>query len=217
MNKPDFFNSNRGSFTIEASIIFSTIILVCISLIYIAALLYQEAYLQSCATKAAQKAAAIYSDSSKDMYLGAKYISDMKEKDLYGSLFDTDRKEKEQKIKGYLMNQIDAFSILKAGEPTVTVKTENRILYKKVNVSLNQHYKIPLGEMLKTFGFSSTFVLKAEAEAVVNNPVEFIRNTDFLIDTTNEVLSKNSENKSFEGNISSKFSDIFNRIKKLFK
>jgi hypothetical protein len=210
--------SERGSLTIETAIIFSTIFFMLIALIYITLLMYQQSYIQSLASKAAQRGAAVYSNSNKDMYIGGIYTKDIQDRDPYSSLFNLDSEIKNERVGSYIKSQINVFSLLKSKQPQISVESYNFVLYQKIIVIVAEEYELPVGNLLKTFGLSSTFPLTARAEAIVNNPAEFIRNTDFITETASEFLVKTeADSKKSGSDVKSTISNILSKITGFWK
>jgi len=188
-----------------------------IALIYMALLIYQQSYIQSLASKAAQRGAAVYSNSSKDMFIGGIYTGDMVYRDPYSSLFNLDSDIKNGRVDSYIKSQINTFSLLKAKEPQIYVESHNYVLYQKIQVTVSEEYELPVGNLLKIFGMSSSFPLTASAEAVISNPAEFIRNTDFITETASEFMEKaglDSENADLD--VKTKLSSTIGKITRLW-
>lgn len=211
-------SSQRGSLTIETAIVFSTVFFIMISLIYIGMLMYQYAYLQSLASKAAQRGAAIYSESCKDMFTGSIYVNDMLERDPYDNLFNSNKEIKDSRVNNFIKAQINTYSLLEHGQPEIKVESKNYVLYQKVKVSVGSDYKLPVGNLLKTLGLSSYFTVSAEAEAAVSNPAEFIRNTDFITETASGIISETGTNNKLSGiDYKTNLSKILGKITNLWK
>ncbi|MCX7920463.1 MAG: pilus assembly protein TadE [Clostridia bacterium] len=203
--------STKGSMTIEACIIVPTVLFCVLSVIYICLLLYQQVYIQSLADRAAQRGAAIWTSPAKDMYIGRITKKDMEDNDPYWSFVDSDKGMKLQKITDYIKLHAESYSVLKSTNVTVdTPELTNYIIYKKLRVTVHQSFKIPLGRMLTTFGLSDEFTLEASAEAVVNEPAEFIRNTDFIVDTGREIDRRIFNDKV--GNFADQIKGFFSKV-----
>lgn len=208
--------SERGSLTIETAIIFSIVFFMVIALIYTAMLMYQYAYLQSLASKAAQRGAAIYPESCKDMFTGSIYVSDMLVTDPYDSIFNSQKDTKDSKVGNYIKTQVSTYSLFEQGQPKITVESMNYIFYQKIRVTVRADYKLPAGNLLKVFGLSSSFPVTASSEAVVDNPAEFIRNTDFISETASGIISEanSGSGMDFKNNLSKALGKITSLFKK---
>lgn len=197
------FINNTGSMTVEASLIFPMIILVIVVVIYICILLYQYAYLQTVANHVAERGASCWDNISKmeidcDNYRlktgELKYSEELLKADLYWS----NKAEKIKNLKMYTIHKLRKRNILRSEisklnidevtntKDKVDIWIKDYIVYKELNVIINDSYKIPLGDSLKIFGLDNKYNINVHSKAVINEPLEFIRNTDFIIDTLNE-------------------------------
>lgn len=205
--------SKRGSVTIEASIIVPLVILCVVALIYMAIMLYQKAYLQAEADLAAERAAAVWDNSSKNMSTGALGIGSLEDDGLYWELFDPLRQEKLDRLKYGINLKRSALH----GEKYITSSIADYVVYKKLVVMIRGEYSFPGGEMLSIFGIGDKLTVRVQSEAVIYDPAEFIRNTDFLIDTGREIerefpgLRKAGEKlREIMNSISERISKFFN-------
>jgi len=183
--------NSKGSTTIEAALIVPIIFLSIIALIYISVFLYEQAYVKSLADRAAERGTAIWKNPKSDMYLSLVKLKDFEDNDPYWRLGDTNETKKEKKIEEYIRKNLGDYSILqtsdKKGPMNTTdikfsAKLKNYIVYKKLVVTVKKKFKNPIGDLLSIFGMDTTVVISAESEALVNEPAEFIRSTDFTID-----------------------------------
>lgn len=226
------YKNKKGSFTIEAAVVVPTVLLCLIALIYICLLMYQQVYLQSVANTAAERGAANWSNASMDMYIGRIKESDFKNVSLYWRLVDIlplgkASEAKKSRVEDYVKYSLKQYSLFgkglddkeiinsREGKLSVNCDICDYIIYKKVLVSVAEEYNIPLGgSLLKAFGFSSGFTLKADAEAVVNEPAEFIRNTDFVVDTIREYDQKGGGTLTETWNkVNGTFSNLSGKLK----
>ncbi len=181
--------NNKGSMTVEASLIFPVIFLIVVGLIYITVFLYEQAYVKSLADRASERGAAIWKNPESDMQIGMVKLEDFQENDPYWRLYDGNIAAKENSIEAYITNLLAEYSILKnkdsAGKVTgITVNAEvkNYIVYKKLTVNVIKSFDLPLGNALSIFGIERTVSISAKSEALIYEPAEFIRTTDFVID-----------------------------------
>lgn len=210
---------NRGSYTVEASIIVPAVILTMFALILISEFLYQKSCIQTIADKTAQRGAEIWNASSKDMIYGQIDLKDMEDVNLYWRIWGMDNSvgKKSSKIQGYAGYLMKEVSIL--GEPVNLEITadmvEDYIVYKKIRVNVEAEYKNPFLSLLKIFGVGDKITIKAHSDAVINEPVEFIRTTDFASDVVIEIDNKVFEGKGSEvvKDVREGFSNIFTKLK----
>lgn len=205
--------NKTGSMTVEASLIFPIIVLAIVAVIYICILLYQQAYLQSIANHVAERGAACWSNISKmeidtnGYRLKTGKLKDSKEL-LKADLYWSDKEEKIKRLKRYTIDKVTKNNILDSeiteinindivnSKDKVDIWIKDYIVYKELNVVIKDSYKIPLGDILRCFGFDNRYDINVNSRAVINDPMEFIRNTDFIIHTldeyeaTSEILNK---------------------------
>lgn len=209
----------KGSFTVEAAIIIPAVILTMFALILVSEFLYQKSCIQAIADRTTQRGAEIWNSPSKDMIYGQITLDNMDDIDLYWRIWEMSKrkKQKEEKIEKYAGYLLSDSPIL--GEPIeLEIEAgivEDYIVYKKLRVSVKAKYKNPFSSLLRVFGIGKTITIKAHSDAVINEPVEFIRTTDFVIDVVKEV-----DNKVFEGkggeivkNVREGISNIFVKVK----
>ncbi|MDQ2085706.1 pilus assembly protein [Herbivorax sp. ANBcel31] len=192
--------NKKGSLTVEATIVVPVVIFTLIALILIGEFLYQQSYIQSVADRTACRGAEVWNNPSKDMIKAQILKDNMKDVCLYWRiplLESSEAKDKKRsKIEEYTKYLMTNASIL--GKPDsldVTAEmAEDYIIYKKIRVTVKAEYKNPFAPILRPFGLKDTIIIKTHSEAVVNEPVEFIRTTDFALDIVREV-----DNKIFKG------------------
>lgn len=207
---------------VEASLIIPIVIFCILAVIYFTILLYQQAYVQSLANEAVERGAAYWSNAAGDIGTGRIVMDDLGRQGLYWRLFDSNKDGKIKTIQTYVSSGragsyngrfgIDSSSLLKSADRNknerVVVELADYIIYKKLTLTVRDTYKIPVGGFLKGFGLNDGFPIEAKSEAVINEPVEFIRNTDFLLGTEKELERK------YPGlqNIMDKARDLLNGI-----
>lgn len=206
---------NRGSFTVEAAVIIPTVILIMFALILISEFLYQKSCIQAIADRTVQRGAEIWNSPSKDMVFGQITLDNMDDADLYWRIWEMSdsKKKKESKIEGYAGYLLKESAVL--GKPVdlkiTAVVVEDYIVYKKIRVNVEAKYKNPFLSLLKVFGIGNTITIKTHSDAIINEPVEFIRTTDFVVDVVEEV-----DNKVFEGKGGEMVKDVREGISNVF-
>lgn len=179
-----------GSITIEAAIIVPIVIFSIIVIMYISLLLYQQACLQSVANNVASRGAETWGRSITSIETGRVRIDDLNNKGLYWRIFDSDKETQENNVREFLINKSDRFSLLKEIRKTIDIELKDYIVYKKLIVTVQATYNLPVAEFLQVFGLKKDYIVKVESEAVVNDPVEFIRNIDFIVDIERKLEMK---------------------------
>lgn len=92
----------------------------------------------------------------------------------------------------------------------VITKWEDQILNKTLTVIVEKKVEYPIFTFLKLFGFTNKMVLRATAVQFVENPVYFIRGTDFAVETFEEIDQRMGYGiKAFIDDLVSKLNSIF--------
>jgi hypothetical protein len=194
--------------------------------------MYQQVYLQSVANTAAERGAAAWSNPSKDMFIEQIKTSDMKNASLYWRLTEIlpvskASETKKTKVEEYVKYSLKQYSLLgkrfdnkeviksDISETVVSCEIKDYIIYKKLVVDVTEKYTIPIGSsLLRPFGFSGQYPIRVKAEAVINEPSEFIRNTDFVVGTIREYDTKSGGNLTEIWNkINGSFSGLSDKLK----
>lgn len=188
------FNNNKGNMTVEAALIFPVIFLIIVALIYITIFLYEQAYVKSLADRAAERGAAVWKNREMNMDIGLVKLEDFRDNDPYWRLYDYNKAAKEKNIEAYINSLLMDYSILKNRDPSgkitgisVNAEVKNYIIYKKLSVNVIKSFNLPVGNALSMFGIDRTFTISAKSEALIYEPAEFIRTTDFIIDMGEKV------------------------------
>lgn len=177
----------RGSFTVEASILMPVIFLCIIAVVYISLLLYQMALVQAISDRSAERGTATWSNPRKDISTGLIAKEELKSGGIYWRLLDINRDEKVKRLDTYFVKQMGHFDVLKGSYSVSPPEVKDYIIYKKLVLNTESRYKLPFGKLLSCFGLEEHVSFKTRSEAMINEPVEFIRNTDLIIDLEQEV------------------------------
>jgi len=195
----------RGSITVEASLVVPVVIVCILALAYFSILIYQRAFLQELADDTARRAAAFWRNHAGSVSTGRLEKSSISAEGLYWRFFEEYKKEKIKRIADYINQQedsshplkqgrLDSYSLLKSvsggKDMRVMLELKDYAVYKKLRVTVEDSYAVPIGGLLKNFGMSGGYGIKVESEAVVGDPDEFIRNADFILDTESEIERK---------------------------
>ncbi len=209
-----------GSLTVEASLVIPLIILAIAAVLYISILLYQYAYLKAVSNEVAERGAASWGNISRisqgeKLKLESGELKDSKKllsDDLYWRITGALEGDKIRALKKYTLYKLKERNLLESEISKLNIRElENRkdkvdiwirdyIIYKELNVVIRDSYKIPLGNSLKIFGIDNTYNIHVHSKSVIDDPLEFIRNTDFITDTlkqyekTDKILDSFKEN-----------------------
>lgn len=194
--------NTKGSFTVEASIIFSVVFLLIAALVYFLIIMYQYSFLQSVANQAASAGAYDYVNK---YYTGTTAKS---ENSMYLKIADPLSKDKKDEINSYISNKLDE-AILASADFYDNFISEKYML-KQLDISIKEQYPLPVENLFQIFGVPAIINLKAEAHAPLDRNADFVRNLDTVADIKRCIT--NSDNKWV-----GKDSNINNILDKLLK
>ena len=200
---------DRGSITVEASIITPIIILSILAVIYAGFILYQRALLQSAAGRAAQDGAASWKNVSAEVSTGKTKVEELADGGLYWRLFEAEREDKLRNIKKYAEALMAGCNLLRPESSAVAVDIKDYIIYKRLEVTMENSYLLPVSSIMKMFGSSGQFKLTVSSFAVIDDPAELIRNTDFIVDIEGELEKRYPDLKD----LGDKTRGVFGKIK----
>ena len=210
--KKIFFRKNslkKGSITVEASIVVPIVIFSIIAVILMGLILYQRAVLQSIADKAVREGAASWESLSADTATGKTNISGLDDNGLYWRLFEADSEEKRVRLERYTEALLARKNILKPESRSTSAVVRDYIIYKRLELSIEYSYRLPGGAVMRIFGSDGRLRLKVTSFAVIDDPAELIRNTDFILDIEKELENKYPGLK----NMGDKTREVFNKMK----
>lgn len=107
-------------------------------------------------------------------------------------------------VQTYVASIIKQNQIFLKNDPVVSVY-EDAGLISKVTVTAKQDYNVPV--VLPGLGLPKLVTIQSESMAYVNQPAEFIRNADFVIDLLQPVID----------GVMDKIDDVVNKIKGVFE
>lgn len=174
-------SEEKGSITVEASIIIPLVILSIAAAIYIGMLLYQKALLQSAAGAAAEAGAAVWAEGT-DALESYRPDRGMESFRLYRRIYDRGAEDRLRKIEEYALSLASRNELVKSEGSEAEAVLRDHIVYRKLEVTITKYYRIPLGRFVKIFGGSDKVRITAKAVSTVSEPAELIRTTDFIID-----------------------------------
>lgn len=194
----------RGSFTLEAVIVMSTIIFIIFAIVSAFLLLYQNAVMYYVATQAAQEGAVMWADNAHDL---DGNVRGQDNQSLYYRLADLVNQENEAKegvITSWIqqkMKKLVPRTLIGSGTESVDVQFHDYVVQRVVEVRITKEVKIPFKEIVQFFG--KDLKMTVHAKASVSEPAEFIRNVDYGYEIVTTVWKK----------ISSKMDAIFKAAK----
>jgi len=172
----------KGSITVEAAIVIPVVILSIVAIIYIVLIMFQKAYMQAVADDAASRGAAAWNRSFNSLETLKVEKDSLGTRGLYWRIYDTEKASRQQAVEEYMNRKYERYGILREIGRQSKVELKDYVIYKKLAVSMESSFRVPISGLLDMFGIDSQYTIKVRSEAVVNEPVEFIRNTDFILD-----------------------------------
>lgn len=184
-----FLKRDEGSFTIEASMIFPMLLIITMSFIFFSLVIYYKSVLQFDANRIADQVAYSWNNSSKNVKTGEfnTYTTSL-EDGLYWRLTGNNFLQQfglpsigssslvDKKRRPELINEIP-------GPISGEVQFSNGIFGSRITVTLQQPLYLP-SFVKNLFGIN---IMEAKATRSITEPVEFIRNIDFVIYFYNDI------------------------------
>ena len=193
----------RGSFTLEAVIVMSTIIFIIFAIVSAFLLLYQNAVMYYVATQAAQEGAVMWADTAHDLDGNVSGKDDQK---LYYRITELlgGNGTKTGKIKSWAQQKMKKMvprTLIGSGAESVEVEFHDYVVQRVVEVRITKDINIPFKEIVQYFGKDTKMTVHAKAS--VSEPAEFIRNVDYGYEIVTALWKK----------VSSKMDAIFKAAK----
>lgn len=172
----------RGSYTLEAVIVMSTIIFIIFAIISAFLLLYQNAVMYYVATQAAQEGAVMWTDNAHDL---EGHVTGTDDQGLYyriGELFggNDGKVEKIQSWAEQKLKEMTPDTLIGSGAETVEVEFHNYVVRREVEVRITKEVDIPFKEIAQYF--DQDLDLHVTAKAATAEPAEYIRNIDYGVE-----------------------------------
>jgi len=151
----------------------------------------------------------VWNRPDADVSTGRTVMDDLGRQGLYRRIYQPGKDGRLREIEDYARNIINVKRLLEPENSVVMAEINIYAVYSRLEVVVENGYRLPVGRFLGLFGADDTFTLKVEAWAVIDDPSELIRNADFIIDIEKELEDKYPGLKSF----SEKTQDVFRDIK----
>lgn len=194
---------NRGSIAVEAAMIIPIVIIAVMIMLYIMLIIFQTCIMQTTANGIAEKAAVVYYNQKASFANGQTSKADIESLSLYRRWVDNVELESGN-FKAEALKLLQKKSVLKSKESTLDILNTGNIISRKITVVIESTYQNPLGTLTSLWGLDPEIGLRVQAVAAIDDPAEFIRNTDFVLETASKVPVL----QDFEG----KWQEIVNRI-----
>lgn len=198
-------DSQKGSFTVEATLIMPVILISIMIIFRMSVVHYQNIVVSAEAMRTASRAAMYWQDigvdnpevfqnneSAKDWITDRNFTSH----DPYATLFGGNKTKKEQNAKAYAVRMTGGVpNLLGKSTEIETEKTravwEKGILQSYINITVTRKNENPIDYLFDRIGFRSPDRYEITAKGIQADFVEFIRNVSFLSDiATGEFTNK---------------------------
>jgi len=202
-------DSIKGSITVEAALIVPLVLLSIAAVIYTGLLLYQRSLTQSAAAAAADAGASAWTAGTFSIGTSRP---DTGKSELYRRIFDSGSERRLREIEEYAAALSTANEIIAPADTAVEAVVKDYAVCRKLEVSISKSYEMPLGKVVRMFGGSDRIVINVKSAAVISEPVELIRNTDFIIDIEKQLENRFPELRDTGGRIREKMNELKSRL-----
>lgn len=194
----------RGSTILEYTIVFPVVLLAVMLVVFSGYLLHQKATMDAAVQRGALKAARLFADPRYDDIAveSGPNMTDKIDVASVDSLMATKAFDDLQPYRYVFMNK-DAFASIQTdvekyigktqlfGKGNLTVDDvvlENHVFYQKVIVSASQDFMLP--QLVNWLNLPPILTIHSSAVTIINDPDEFIRNADLVVDIIAEIGSR---------------------------
>lgn len=193
--------------------------------------LYKITAIQVIADLTSQRGSAVWNNINKDIGTGKpmNMISERldnrnAEVSLYWRLFDSQKEMKKDKLKGWVLDNLDKNSMLNNSEETektettettekakktgrtkkiIDIEIKDYVILKELQIGISYNYNTAMGDILSKVGIERYGYGKGAvtSKSAVIEPAEFIRSVDLLLEVGGEL-------RNYYVGIKESFSDI---------
>lgn len=173
----------RGSYIVEASLIFPFICLVLVSILIISIYLHDVVVLKSVAHIAVSKTDIFNNDISSENY----YYEE----------------SSKQQVINYITSKALQELIMKQGDFNVNYQINTTLISSQVKVDIVKDFILPFKFISKFFDGRNSFVIKIHVSSFSNryNSPNIVRGIDFIDDMTDEINVTNEIKEKYENQI----------------
>jgi hypothetical protein len=165
-------------------------------------IIFQTSFMQLSANSIAERAAATYYNDRASFTSGRTSKENIARLDLYRR-WSSNSSFQQNDFETDALNTLQRKSILK-GSSTYDIERSGNIISQRITVRLNCTYENPFGALTTLWGLKNKISLSVRAEAAINDPAEFIRNSDFIMETASTI--------PIISDFEAKWQDIINKI-----
>jgi len=202
-------NKIAGAVTVEYAVVFTIVIICILILVYVGMLYYQQCLMQAVVSENVRSLAFLwgFDPGSIDMKAGLTGKDAYVDESLYWHIF-TDTDKRKNKAAQAVQNELMSKSVIKPhGGFDVEVTFRNLIIHKRVGISAKAVYSMPFKRFFEYLGSSGYVMIKAHCETTINDPQDFIQNTDYLIQIYEE--------SGFKDRVLEKLEPLVNTLQKI--
>lgn len=178
----------KGSFTLEAAIVMSSIIIVLFAILYAFMIMYQNVVVTYAASYGAQQGAITWVNSGLNIDNGSGNYNSEAYYRIAEFAGGGKVSTKKTKIENCVKEKLKA-GILSSKDSTINVEFKNYVFQRQVHVEIKQNIPIPFSGIVKFFNGGKGFVISTKAVAAVPEPTEYIRNCDYAIETATVLIN----------------------------
>lgn len=177
----------NASFTLEAAVVMSSIIMILFAVLYAFMIMYQNVIVTYAASYAAQQGAVTWVNSGLNINDGTgDYNSELYYR--IAEFANTNKvKAKKQKIEECVKEKLKG-GILSADNCEIKVDFKNYVFQRQIHVEIKQEIPIPFSGIVKYFNNGQGFAISTKAVAAVPEPTEYIRNVDYAVETATTLI-----------------------------
>ncbi len=183
----------KAAFTLEATIVMPTILILLCAVLFAFQLLYQHVVLVYAASYGASRGAMLwdYETNQTDFITGSVGQKNLKngKPDIYYNLRHlSGDSNKTNAIKNETEKIISSLSIF-GNSADVHVSFNSNLLGSSITVNVKQNVSVPFEAVLKYFN-DGDMSLKAQSTSSLYDPDEFIRNADYAYELACSIIDK---------------------------
>lgn len=209
--------SNKGSITVEASIVMPVVVLSIIAVILMSVLEFQKTELYTAVVAAAAAGAESWDSAHKDISTGKIEKSALGKDGLYRRFSASFKAARVNDIQSLAAISTEKSSLLPLKSNEVIVEIKDCIAFKDIEITAVKNTEASKARSFMPYGLNKSNLQSAAAAAAAIDPAEFIRNCDYIIDLEKELEKRVPGLKQAGGSIREAIEGIKVKMDNLFK
>jgi len=173
--------SNKGSLTVEASLVFPIVMLAIAMVIFITFLMYQDTYTETSVNLVVERSVPVRENLSVEIATGRISAANL-EKSLFFMPLSEDKKKE---IDTYLREKLNVFNILTPQSREIIITSDNNLIYQTLEIEVTENYSLPAGRIFGLIGLNEGISRTAQAQVTIIEPEEMVRNVDLIMQILN--------------------------------